>query len=69
MDRVLLRIEPFHQVHDALIGQFHKSDTQWAIERIKTYFDNQIIIAGIPITIPFEGNYGKNWADLNEGVI
>ena len=67
--RVSLRIQPLHQVHDALIGQFRKEDTTWAIDKIKSYFDNEIIIAGIPITIPFEGNYGKNWADLSVGVI
>jgi hypothetical protein len=64
-----LRIEPFHQVHDALIGQFHISDTTWAINKIKTYFDNTFIIAGIPICIPFEGNFGKNWAQLDVGSI
>jgi len=64
-----LRIEPLHQVHDALIGQFKITDTAWAINKIKTYFDNTFIIAGIPICIPFEGNFGKNWADLNEGTI
>lgn len=64
-----LRIQPLHQVHDALLGQFRIEDTSWAVDKIKTYFNNEIIIAGIPIVIPFEGNYGKNWANLNEGTI
>lgn len=57
-----LRIEPLHQIHDALLGQFKIEDTAWAISRIKHYFTNPIRIAGQEITIPFEGTYGTNWA-------
>lgn len=57
-------IEPLHHVHDALIGQFHKRDTEWAIARIRTYFDNPLEIAGRTITIPFEGAYGPSWGQL-----
>lgn len=57
-----LRIEPLHQVHDALLGQFKIEDTAWAVGKIKSYFLNPIYIAGIKVTIPFEGNYGTNWA-------
>lgn len=64
-----LKIEPLHQVHDALLGQFRKEDTAWAIAKIKSYFANEIIIAGQKITIPFEGNYGESWGNLKEGVI
>ena len=64
-----LRIEPLHQVHDALLGQFRIEDTAFAVERIKTYFQNEIIIAGIPITIPFSGSYGTSWGNLNQGDI
>lgn len=65
----LLKIQPLHQVHDALIGQFKKSDTAWAIGKIKQAFSNIIIIAGMPITIPFDGKYGVSWGNLNEGTI
>lgn len=64
-----LRAEPLHQVHDALIGQFKYEDSEWATNKIRKWFDNPITIAGINITIPFEGNFGVNWADLNEGTI
>jgi hypothetical protein len=57
-----LRIEPLHQIHDALLGQFRIEDTTWAIARLKSYFDNELVIAGQKITIPFEGVYGTNWA-------
>lgn len=60
--RQILRIEPLHSVHDALIGQFKVSDTTWATNQIKSYFDNPITIAGITLTIPFDGQYGLNWA-------
>lgn len=68
-DRVVLKIQPLHQVHDALIGQFKIEDTSWAIGKIKSYFANEIIIAGTPITIPFEGTYGPNWGNLTLGTI
>jgi uracil-DNA glycosylase family 4 len=67
--RSLLRVEPLHQVHDALLGQFKRTDTTWAIGKIRQWFDNQLVIAGQPITIPYEGNYGTNWAlDKNSKV-
>jgi len=52
-----------------LLGQFRIEDTAFAVERIKTYFQNEIIIAGIPITIPFSGSYGTSWGNLNQGDI
>lgn len=64
-----LRIEPLHQVHDALLVQWRISDTTWAIRKIREWFNNQITIAGQRITIPFDGAYGKSWGDLKEGVI
>ena len=57
-----LHIEPLHQVHDALIGQFPKEKTTWAVEKIRTYFQNELLIANIKVTIPFEGAYGPNWS-------
>lgn len=59
-----LIIEPLHQVHDALIGQFPKDQTFECIARIRSYFDNPLIIAGHQITIPFEGAYGPSWGQL-----
>jgi len=67
--QLCLRIEPLHQVHDAICGQFHKQDTSWAISRIKSYFANPLMIAGQKITIPYEGGYGPSWGQLNEGKI
>ncbi len=64
-----LRIEPLHQVHDALIGQFRKSETNWAVPRVRGYFNNPLVIAGQSITIPFEGTYGRSWGSKEEGKI
>lgn len=61
-----LRIEPLHQVHDALCGQFQKEDTTWAISKIKSWFLNPLAIAGQQITIPFDGGYGPSWGQLGE---
>lgn len=57
-----LRIQPLHQVHDALCGQFKITNTAWAVDKLKSYFDNPITIAGITLIIPFDGQYGTNWA-------
>jgi len=67
--RVPFRIEPLHQVHDALLGQFRISDTDWAKGRIKQYFNNPMTIAGVSLVIPFEGNYGPSWGNLDIGEI
>jgi len=57
-----LRIVPLHQVHDALVGQFKIEDLEWALPKIKSYFNNTLEIAGLKIVIPFSGQYGHNWA-------
>ena len=57
------RIEPLHQVHDALIGQFDAEDLEWARGKIREYFNNPITIAGTELVIPFDGGYGKHWLD------
>ncbi len=61
-----LRVEPMHQVHDELLVQFKIEDTQWAINKIKQWFDTPMIIANQKITIPFDGAYGTNWS-MGEG--
>ncbi len=68
-EKVRLRVEPLHQVHDALCGQFRKDDTPWAISKIQQWFNNPLKIANQDITIPFDGAYGPSWGQLNEGKI
>jgi len=58
------RIKPVHQVHDALIGQFLIEETDWAIPKIKSYFNNPITIANTTLVIPFEMGVGPSWGDL-----
>ena len=57
-----LRLEPMHQVHDELLMQGCIEDHAWNVAKIKQWFDNKIVIAGIPITIPFDGAYGTDWS-------
>lgn len=64
-----LRVQPLHQVHDALCGQFRKEDTAWAVAKIKSWFNNPLIIAGQQINIPFDGTYGPSWGQQDEGKI
>jgi len=58
-----LIIEPHHQVHDALNGSFPQSRVEWAIQKLRGYFNFTIRIAEQDITIPFEGEYGNSWGD------
>lgn len=59
-----LVVQPMHQVHDALIGQFPITQTEWAVAKLNSYFDNPITIAGETLVMPFEGAYGPSWGEL-----
>jgi uracil-DNA glycosylase family 4 len=59
-----LIIEPLHQVHDALVGQYPTVVREWAINKVRSYFNNQLTIAELPITIPFEMGVGRSWGEL-----
>lgn len=59
-----LIIEPLHQVHDALCGQFPTNRTEWALGLIREWFNNPVTIAGQSILIPFDGEYGPAWGLL-----
>ena len=61
-----LIIEPLHQVHDALLGQWPKVVRDWARAKVRSYFNNVLNIAGIPITIPYDGKFGRSWGELTE---
>jgi len=61
-----LRVEPLHQVHDELLVQFKIVDTEWAKIKIRQWFNNTILIANQQLVIPFDGNYGTDWA-MGEG--
>jgi uracil-DNA glycosylase len=60
--RTYLRIEPLHQVHDELLMQFRIEDTAWATAKIKSYFNNPMIVANQKLTIPYDGAYGTAWS-------
>jgi hypothetical protein len=59
-----LIIEPLHQVHDALVGQWPIARRDWARRKVQGYFNNVLKIAGIDIVIPFDGKYGRSWGEL-----
>lgn len=61
-----LIIEPLHQVHDALLGQWPRVCRDWARAKVKKYFHNVLKIAGIDIVIPFDGKFGRSWGELKE---
>jgi DNA polymerase I-like protein with 3'-5' exonuclease and polymerase domains len=62
-----LIIQPLHSVHDALCGQLPIERAEWAVEKIKHYFNNSIRIGNTSIVIPFEGGAGQSWYHTKEG--
>lgn len=63
-----LIIEPLHQVHDALCGQWPTTMREWATKKVRSYFNNILTIARIDIVIPFEGKFGRSWGELTEEI-
>lgn len=63
-----LIIEPLHTVHDSLLGQYPITVREWARHKIRYWFQNPITIAGITLTIPFEGGIGRSWGELTESL-
>jgi uracil-DNA glycosylase family 4 len=59
-----LIIEPLHQVHDALCGQWPTPVRSWARGKLKEYFNITLNIEGIQVQIPFDGAYGTSWGNL-----
>ena len=57
-------IEPLHQVHDAIVAQWPSDRRTWALAKLNSYFQNEIVIDGVPITIPFEGHWGTDWGTM-----
>ena len=58
-----LLIEPLHQVHDALCTQWPQVIRDWARAKMRSYFENEITVAGIKLIIPFDGAYGPSWGE------
>lgn len=56
-----LIVEPLHQIHDAVVGQFPMDKTDWAVSKIRSAFNNPLVIGGEQLVIPFEGAYGQSW--------
>lgn len=63
-----LIIEPLHQIHDALLGQYPSRVRFWAHMKLRSYFQNKLSIAGREIIIPFDGGYGPNWGTCNQKI-
>jgi uracil-DNA glycosylase family 4 len=63
-----LIIEPLHQVHDALVGQWPVALREWAKKKVKSYFNNTLTIAGTELVIPFEGRFGRSWGQLDNEI-
>lgn len=61
-----LIIQPLHSVHDALCGQFPIDKTDWAVAKIRSYFNNALSIGNERIVIPYEGGYGTSWYHTEE---
>ena len=55
--------EPLHQVHDALCCQWPITSRDWARDLLRRLGNNPLVIAGVQITIPFDGTYGPSWGE------
>ena len=63
-----LIIEPLHQVHDALCGQWPIAAREWARAKVRAYFNNALVIAGREVVIPFDGAYGPSWGECTNPI-
>jgi hypothetical protein len=61
-----LIIQPLHQVHDAINGQFPKTLVESSVSIIRECFDFPISIGQVSLKIPFEGFFGDSWGDCDE---
>lgn len=59
-----LLIEPLHQVHDALCGQWPSFLREWGREKVREWFNNELEIAGTKLVIPFDGTWGPSWGNM-----
>lgn len=64
-----LHIEPLLQIHDAIAGQYKQRDREWAHGRLKSYFENPMMIHSTSITIPADGNYGTDWKNCKTKIL
>jgi hypothetical protein len=64
-----LRVEPLHTVHDSLLTGFLVADKEWAVSKLRAWFDNPMLIAQEMLVIPFEGAMGRDWKHLDAGTI
>lgn len=56
-----LHVEPFLAIHDALAGQWHKSNREWGCKKLHHWFQNNLRIHGIDVSIPADGGWGDSW--------
>lgn len=63
-----LFVEPLLQIHDAIAGQFPTRLRDFAAEKLHRWFDNELIIHGIKVTIPVDIKVGRNWADCKQSI-
>jgi len=64
-----LHVEPLLQIHDALAGQNHSSIRGWAHKKLQSYFNTELTVHGIKITIPADGGWGTSWKDSKKPLV
>jgi DNA polymerase I-like protein with 3'-5' exonuclease and polymerase domains len=58
-------VENVHQMHDALVNQWRMEEREFALTKLKEWFNLTLNIRGYQIRVPFEGAWGTSWGDLN----
>ena len=63
-----LKVEPLQTIHDALTGQWPQEIREWALPKLREWFNITITIHGIEVTIPADGGWGTSWKDLTNEI-
>lgn len=69
VDETRRRVMPLLLVHDSILAQWRKADIEFALRKVRSWFNNPVTIAGVTVTVPFAGAYGRSWGEETEGTI
>lgn len=57
-----LRVEPLTVVHDSILFQFRAEERAAVGDRVRSWFGNEVEIAGAKIVVPADGTVGQDWS-------
>jgi hypothetical protein len=63
-----LVVKPILMFYDALIGEFPREKEDFAVRKLREWFNNPINIAGTEVRISYEGGYGPAWGKVEKRI-